>query len=108
MTARTYGFLLAAGLLTASQILSQSAKTPPATDWAYGGGAEGTRYSPLKQINRQNVAKLREVWRFDVTPPTAPEPGRGGLQTQPLVIKGVLYGNTPAGAVFAVDAVTGK
>jgi quinoprotein glucose dehydrogenase len=84
--------LLAAGLLHAQS-----------TDWIYGGNPNGSRYSPLKQINRQNVAKLREVWRHDVTI------ARGsGLQTQPLVIRGVLYGNTPGGAVFALDGATGK
>jgi quinoprotein glucose dehydrogenase len=83
--------------------LAAAALHAQSTDWLYGGNANGARYSPLKQINRQNVAKLREVWRYDVTG------GRGGgLQTQPLVIRGVLYGNTPGGAVFALDAATGK
>jgi quinoprotein glucose dehydrogenase len=87
-------------LLTAAPLFAQA-------DWQYGGTAAGTRYSPLKQITRENVARLREVWRYDVTPP-AGGPARPGLQTQPVVIGGVVYGNTPAGAVFAIDGATGK
>src|SRR4051812_16878699 len=87
--------VLCSGLLT---LHAQST-----ADWRYGGNVSGTRYSPLKQINRQNVGKLREAWRYDVTG------GRGpGLQTQPVVIGGVVYGNTPAGAVVAIAGGTRK
>jgi quinoprotein glucose dehydrogenase len=99
---------LVVGLLTVSHIFPQGAKTSAPTDWLYGGNDAGTRYSPLKQINRENVAKLREVWRYDVTPANSGGGTRAGLQTQPLVIKGVLYGNTPTGVVFALDAATGN
>ena len=34
---------------------------------AYGGQPEGTRYSPLKQINKSNVARLKEAWRYDTS-----------------------------------------
>ena len=30
----------------------------------YGGSTFGMQYSSLSQINRENVGKLREVWRF--------------------------------------------
>ena len=30
----------------------------------YGGDAGGTRYSSLKQITRENVAKLKAVWTY--------------------------------------------
>ena len=69
---------------------------------SYGGSPEGTRYSPLKQINRANVGRLREVWRYDTAD------GRGASQTQPIVVDGVLYGITPKHKAVAVDAATGK
>lgn len=70
-------------------------------DWpVYGGTTENNHYSPLKQINRKNVGKLRKVWSFD----TGEE---GGLQTSPIEVDGVLYGITPTQKVFAVDAATG-
>lgn len=71
-------------------------------DWpAYGGGSENIRYSRLKQIDRSNVRWLEVAWRFDA------RDGDGGLQTQPIVIDGVLYANTPKHRVIALDAATG-
>ncbi len=35
-------------------------------DWPmYGGDAAKTRYSPLRQINRGNVAGLALAWSYD-------------------------------------------
>src|SRR5436305_11308027 len=59
-------------------------------DWpGYGGGPAGIRYSTLKQIDRSNVAKLQVAWSYDTAD------GPGDPQTQPIVVKGVLYGLTP-------------
>ena len=77
----------------------------PQSDWAYGGNAEGTRYSPLKQINRSNASKLQVAWTYDIS---APGGSGGGSQTQPIVVNGVVYGNTPGGHVIALNAATGK
>jgi quinoprotein glucose dehydrogenase len=72
-------------------------------DWpAYGGGPAGLRYSPLKQINRSNVARLHVAWTYD----TAESPG--DPQTQPILVGGVLYGITPTHKVIALDGATGK
>ena len=36
-----------------------------ATEWRfYGGDAGGTRYSPLKQIDRRNVGRLQRAWVY--------------------------------------------
>jgi quinoprotein glucose dehydrogenase len=79
-----------------------SAAQPPANvDFPlYGGDSNGARYSPLTQINKSNVNQLQPAWRFDMEP--------GGLQTQPIVIDGVLYGATTKATVVALDAATGK
>ena len=68
----------------------------------YGGGAEGLRYSSLKQINRKNVQQLEIAWTYDTAD------GTGATQTQPIVVKGVLYGVTPKHKVIALDGATGK
>src|SRR5580698_4838751 len=73
-----------------------------AADWTYGGSAAGIRYSPLKQIDRSNVAKLQAAWSWDA------DEGRGDSQTQPVVIGGVVYGVTPKHKVVALDGATGK
>ena len=72
------------------------------TDWpVYGGSSAGDRYSPLTQINRRSVSKLRVAWTFDTGEP-------GGLQTNPLVIGGMVYGFTPTQKVIALNGATGK
>ncbi len=72
-------------------------------DWpAYGGGAQQTRYSNLKQINRSNVAHLKVAWTYDTAD------GPGDPQTQPIVLDGVLYGVTPTHKTVAIDAVNGR
>ncbi len=56
----------------ASAVLqAEACKTNPVprrSDWpVYGGQSEGDHYSPLSQINRGNVHKLKEAWKFDAT-----------------------------------------
>ncbi len=71
-------------------------------DWStYGGDAADDRFSPLTQINRNNVGQLKMAWTFDTGEP-------GGLQTNPLIIGRMLYGFTPTQKVIALDAASGK
>ena len=87
-------------LLTAQGSTSNSSAEQ--RNWpAYGGGPEDTRYSPLNQINRSNVQNLQVAWTYDTGE-------KGGLQTSPIMVGGVLYGITPAEEIFALDAATGK
>src|SRR5206468_12952658 len=52
-------------LVLSSSSLGFSAKTSSAHEWHfYGGDAGGVRSSPLKQINRGNVAKLKRAWTY--------------------------------------------
>jgi quinoprotein glucose dehydrogenase len=67
----------------------------------YGGTPENNHFSPLAQINRQNVNRLQVAWTFD-------SGETGGLQTSPIEVDGVLYGLTPSQKVFALNAATGK
>jgi quinoprotein glucose dehydrogenase len=71
-------------------------------DWpVYGGTPQNNHFSPLSQINRNNVNQLAVAWTFDTEE-------TGGLQSSPIIIDGVLYGLTPTEKVFALDAATGK
>src|SRR6201995_4342994 len=71
-------------------------------DWpSYNGDLANTHYSPLAQINRDTVKDLQVAWTFD-------SGESGGLQTNPLIVHGVLYGITPTQKIFALDAATGK
>lgn len=45
-------------------LCAAAANAPPKGEWCYYSGDNGsTKYSPLDQINRSNVAKLRVAWR---------------------------------------------
>lgn len=81
--------------------LTSSGAARNQSDWtAYGGGPEQTRYSRLAQINKSNVRDLVIAWSFDCEE-------EGGLQTNPIVVDGVLYTTTPKHKVIALDAATG-
>ena len=79
---------------------------PPFADWPIAGGEPGnSRYSTLDQINTATVAQLRVAWTYHTK--DLPE-GRGEIQATPIVVEGVLYTSTPALAVVALDAATGR
>ena len=56
-------------------------------------------YSPLDQIDRDNVSGLRMVWNRSLGP--------GVQQGTPLVYDGVMYMPNPSDFIQALDAVTG-
>ncbi len=90
------------GTASAQAATSGHPAAPDELDWpAYGGGLADDRFSPLNQINRGNVRQLQVAWTFDTGE-------RGGLQTNPLVIRRTLFGFTPTQKVIALDAATGK
>ncbi|MCC7153022.1 MAG: pyrroloquinoline quinone-dependent dehydrogenase [Bryobacterales bacterium] len=86
------------------------AQQPAGSEWPHhGGSAAGTRYSPLKQINRGNVTRLRVAWSYktgDVSDGTVGL--RSAFETTPLMVGGVLYLTTPFCRLIALDAETGK
>ncbi len=97
--------LLACSLASFLLLSAQSEKNPAVLDrydWpVYGGTPDNIHYSPLTQINRTNVNQLEVAWTFDTGE-------RGGLQTSPIIVNGILYGITPTQKVFALDAADGK
>ncbi|MEB2786090.1 PQQ-binding-like beta-propeller repeat protein [Algoriphagus persicinus] len=75
------------------------------TDWShYGGPEDGSRYSSLTQITKENVSQLEVSWTYNTGDATE----RSQIQCQPIVVNGLLYGSTPTLNVFAVNAATGE
>lgn len=73
---------------------------PSAGDWlSFSRTPDAQRYSPLDQINRDNVGRLRLAWSRGMGP--------GALESIPIVHDGVMYMLTPSVVVQAVDATTG-
>ena len=72
------------------------------TNWpAYLGDKATAHYSPLAQINKQNVKNLKQAWTFDTG-------DKGEFQSNGLVINGVLYTASPNRKVFAINAKTSQ
>lgn len=69
----------------------------------YGLGLKAQRHSPLKQINRSNVANLVPAWSFSF----GGEKQRG-QEAQALVHDGVIYVTASYSRLFAIDARTGR
>ena len=72
-----------------------------AQDWPAYGGGNGTHYSGLSQINRENVKNLVMAWKYD----TGED---GGIEASPIIVGRVLYTTTPRKSVIALDATSGK
>ena len=61
---------------------------------------DGWGYSPLDQINTDNVKRLQPAWIFS----TGVE---NGHEAPPVVVNGVMFVATPGNQVIAINAKTG-
>ncbi|MBS1091087.1 PQQ-dependent dehydrogenase, methanol/ethanol family [Gluconobacter sp. Dm-74] len=68
---------------------------------SYGRSYSEQRFSPLDQINKDNVGQLKLAWHYDL------DTNRGQEGT-PLVVNGVMYATTNWSKMKALDAATGK
>jgi quinohemoprotein ethanol dehydrogenase len=76
--------------------------TMPDVDWLKHGLTDGEgRYSPVSDINTENVETLGLAWHFDY-------PTNRGMESTPLVHEGVMYSTSSWSMVFAHDAVSGE
>ena len=74
----------------------------PSEDWSeYLGGLDRNHFSKLNQINLKNAHQLKIAWTYSM-------PDSGQMQSNPLVVQGVLYGISSNVQAFALDAATGK
>ena len=75
---------------------------PNDVEWTgNGGNPDEQRYSNLNQVTVDNVGQLGLAWYAEI-------PERGGYQSTPLVIDGVLYMTAPWSSLYAFDAKSGK
>jgi quinoprotein glucose dehydrogenase len=93
-------------------LASPRAQKPPAMqEWpVYAADSGATHYSPLADVNRDNVGRLQIAWEW--TPREEPLPAfgtrPGNFQNTPLMIDDVLYVSTMYNRVVALEAETGK
>ena len=94
--------LLSGALTPAVPLASQS------PDWpAYGRDRGGERFSPLRGIHRDNVARLAVAWEYSTGEAGSSFRQEISLEATPLVFRGVMYLSTPLGRVIALDPETG-
>ena len=75
-------------------------ENPAPGDWLlWRRTLDGWGYSPLDQIDADNVGELRLVWSRAL--------GAGNQEGTPLAYGGVLYMPNPSDVIQAIDAVTG-
>ena len=99
----------AAGSCTASTMPNSGADAAM-DDWPhYGHDAGGARYSPLTQIDRANVARLKPAWTFH-TGDLVDRGGnqRSGFEATPIVVDDTLFLTTGLNRVIALDPETGR
>jgi glucose dehydrogenase len=100
--------LATAGMMTAPMALADSSasriKNCADSDWCsyHRTVDKAWRYSPLAQINQDNIGNLHVAWIF--------QPGESiqGLHSTPLVVDGAMYISTNPSLVWKLDAATGK
>ena len=90
---------LATSLLVAASGAAIAQDSLPDGDWrTINRDLAATRFSPLAEIDRSNVARLTEAWNY---------PFRSFTTAVPIVIDGTMY--IPAGGrIVALDADTGQ
>src|ERR1700758_1924212 len=81
-------------------VTSEMLANPSPDDWLmFSRTYDAQRFSPLKQITRQNVTQLHLAWERGM--------GAGQTETIPIVHNGVMYVVNPGAVVQALDAATG-
>lgn len=95
---------LVSGPLTAaeySSVTDERLKNPEPENWlSWRGNYAGWGYSPLDEINVDNVKDLVPVWSYTTGLVE-------GHQAPPIVNNGVMFVSTPDNNVIALDAKTG-
>jgi alcohol dehydrogenase (cytochrome c) len=81
-------------------VTNEMLENPPDEDWLLWHRTQNHwGYSPLDQINKENVADLQLVWARGMEP--------GIQEGTPIVHDGVMYLPNPGGVIQALDAATG-
>jgi quinoprotein glucose dehydrogenase len=85
------------------------AEAPPTAGWTHiGGDAGNSRYSPLADIHRGNVAQLREVWRYRHGDFYLPAPGEARTRSGTGPCASRIVQATVDSRLIAIDAATGR
>ena len=83
-----------------SSVTTETLESPDPADWlSFSRTLDAQRYSPLDQIDRDNVGRLQVAWSRGA--------GSGTQESIPLVHDGVMYLIQPGSNILALDATNG-
>jgi alcohol dehydrogenase (cytochrome c) len=80
----------------------KNALDEPENWMSYSGSYNGHRHSPLRQINKENITKLRLEWAYQMETEHMP------VETTPVIVDGIMYATEPPNKILALDAGTGQ
>jgi len=101
LVALVSSLLLAAEVKEFRPVTEAMLRNPAPGDWLNWRRTDSAwGYSPLEQINKQNVQQLQLAWSWSMD-------DSGAQEAAPLVYDGVMYLPNPRGVIQALDAATG-
>ena len=90
-------------MVLGAQVSAQTA-APTTADWPFvGGDIGGQRYSPLDQIAKANVGKLKVAWTYHTGDFSLGGPNQSttAFEAAPIEVEGTLYVCSPNDRVIA-------
>ena len=74
----------------------------------YKADAASSSYSPLEQINKENVHQLKVAWIFNPGDTISGSTRFGSSECNPIVIDGIMYATSARHRLYAINASNGK
>jgi len=120
---KTLAFIASLGVVAGAITDARAQRGAQRGEWkTYGGDLGHTKYSPLDQINKDNVKSLRIAWRWLSVDEDVKKKAKASNspdlkylsiatylnETTPLMVHGVLYTSTSYSQIAAIDARSGK
>jgi alcohol dehydrogenase (cytochrome c) len=97
-----FGLTLKGHIQNYVPVTDEMLRNPPDGDWLmFRRNYQGWSYSPLSQINTQNVSSLTLKWMWSM-------PENGTMEITPMVHNGIIYAWGTGNTIQALNAKTGE
>jgi alcohol dehydrogenase (cytochrome c) len=97
-----FGLSLKGNIQNYVPVTDEMLRNPPDGDWLmFRRNYQGWSYSPLSQINTQNVSSLTLKWMWSM-------PENGTMEITPMVHNGIIYAWGTGNTIQALNAKTGE
>jgi quinoprotein glucose dehydrogenase len=100
---------LASATAACAGVAPRASGVPAAADWpSYGRDAQGSRFSPLSEVDTLTVRRLVVAWTYHTGEDTVRSGNHRSFEATPVVLQGAMYFMTPLARVISLDATTGR